>query len=134
MIVDRARGLAAAAGARGAGRKRVEALVAVPPVVTALDDHVHFLPAVLPRVGQPELVRGSVEAVAPRIAQAVSPDLFAVVTRRSDERVVRGNTVGRLTGDIKPEHLTEQAIDILPVVLRVALAATIARREVEVPV
>ena len=73
-------------------------LVAVPAVIAAAHNFLHLLPRGLPNVRQPEIPAHPVEAVAPRIAQSISP--HPVVSSHADERVVRRDRVRILPGHV----------------------------------
>src|SRR5439155_26342122 len=83
--------------AAGGGREAVAALGDVPAVVLAAaaggEADVHLLPLALADVGDHEVAGQAVEGEAPRVAQAVGPDL-AARARAGDEGVVGRDRVG----------------------------------------
>ena len=84
--------------------KFVERLTDVPAIVTALCDEVDLLPFVLPDVRRPEVAGLPVEAHAPDIAQAISPNLPAGTILSPGKRVVRprfGVDEDVCTGDLE---------------------------------
>jgi hypothetical protein len=115
----------------------VSPLPAVPAVVLAAGAggrlQVDLLPARLPDVGDPQVAAQAVEGEAPGVAQPVGPDL-AAGAGDADERVARGNGVGEPRAaavDVDAQDLAEQGVERLPVLLRVAAAAAVARGDVE---
>src|SRR5262249_13407471 len=63
-----------------------------PAVIAALLNQVDHLPQVLAHFAAPEVAGFLVEAVAPRLAQAVGPDLGPRAIH-PDERIILGNAV-----------------------------------------
>src|SRR5262249_6867202 len=115
------------------------ALEPVPAVVLAAGRPtrlpVDLLPRALADVGDPEVARRRVEREPPRVAQAVRPDL-GPGARAGDEggvprEAVRPAAVARRR---EARDLAEQALQRLPVLLRVAAAAAVAHPDVEVAV
>ena len=126
-----------------AGAVPVLALEGVPSEVHAAPGpvaggrDVDLFVVVLTDVGDPEIAGRAVEREAPRVAQAVGPDLRASAT--ACERVVGRDPVGGVlsSAGIDAQDLAEQRVQRLPVAaLRVTgacvtLAATIAEPDVE---
>ena len=104
----------------------MEALCPVPPEVEPADTgprDIDLLPRTLADVADPQIARRPDEAEAPRIAQAVEPDL-GPGTGRSDERVVRRDGIWRSARrpdvDIDPQDLAEKRVEPLAVAVRIA--------------
>src|SRR6185437_3348850 len=98
----------------------------------AVAGEVDLLVFVLPDVGDDQIARLAVEGEAPRVAQPVGPDL-PTVARRLRERVAGRDRVAaaRQRGD--PQHLAEQHVGVLPVVVGIALAAAVTDTDVQIP-
>src|SRR5947207_1548622 len=75
---------------------------------------VHFFVLVLADVADPHRVGRAVEREPPRVPQPVRPD-FRLVTRLTDERIVRGNCVrrGAVRRRIDAQNLAEPRVEIL---------------------
>src|SRR5262249_57381670 len=94
------------------------------------------LPGVVAEVGEDQracpAARRVVEAVPPGIAKAEIPDLrqYAVLT---NVRVIAGHEIATriivVHPDIEPQHLAEECRRILRAVIRVAVAAAVAKRD-----
>ena len=127
------------AAGEGPGFERHEAFVHVPAVVRTFLSEIDFLETVLADVRDIEIAKTAVEAVAERVAQAERPDL--VRTRRSDERIVGRHRIvavriaGKIVAmNIEAEDIAEQVVDVLPGFDRIAAAAAIAERGIEIAV
>jgi hypothetical protein len=94
---------------------------------------VDLLPRVLPDVTDEEIACEAVEAEAPRIAQAVRPDL-GPGAGHPKEGVGGGNPVGCRPVDVDAENLAKEAPQILGVVVDIARAAAVADANVQVTV
>jgi hypothetical protein len=112
-------------------------LPAVPAVVLAARAgrrlQVDLLPARLPDVGDPQVAAQAVEREAPGVAQPVGPDL-AAGAGDADERIAGGDGVGQprvAAVDVDAQHLAEQGVERLTVLLRIAAAAAVAGGDVE---
>jgi MFS family permease len=109
----------------------------VPSVVqpSAVRRHpVDLLQFALADIGYPDVV--AVEAEAPRVAEAVGPNLRARVVA-VDERIVGGNAVGSIARrrvDIDPQQLAEQSVEPLTVVVWIPRTSAVAKRDVQVSV
>src|SRR5262245_10778912 len=138
VVDDRQRQTArVAAGARWVA---LRALHPVPAVVLAARARgrlkVDLLARTLPDVADVQVAGLAVEAEPPGIAQPVGPDLGAAAGH-ADEGVGRRHGVGagwsdRL--DVEPQDLTEQAVRVLAVVVRIAATAAVAGADVQVAV
>ena len=114
----------------------MRAFAGVPPVILPparrRSLHVDLLPVGLTDVADPKIAGGSVERVAPRVSEAVRPDLGAragpVVKRVVGRHAV--GVVARRTR-IDPEHLPKQGAEVLGVPLRIAGAAAVTEADVE---
>ena len=60
-----------------AGLEMMRAFADAPAVIAALGDKVNFLPQILPDIADPQVAGLAVEAVAPRIAQAIGENFLA---------------------------------------------------------
>src|SRR6185436_17988944 len=103
-------------GDRARGRtalERMRPLQPVPPevrpAIRARGLEVDLLPRALPDIADPQVTGRRVEREAPRVPQAVGPDLWAR-TRPADERVVRGDRVrlARRGSGRDPQQLAEE--------------------------
>ena len=98
---------------------RLPALDGAPAVVPGPLDLVDEFPQFPAHVADPQFARHLVEAHAPRVAEAVSPDLAAgrlAVDVRADERVVLGDRVvfpGVLAVHVDAQHARQQVGDVL---------------------
>jgi len=105
---------------------------AVPAVVGAADavwQYVDLLPCILADVGDKQVTGGAVEAEAPRVAQAIRPDLWSGVSAVAEWVVVwRGVGLGDV--DVEAQQLAEESAQVLTVSLRVVGAAPIAQSDV----
>src|SRR5690606_29381025 len=122
--------------AAGARLEALGPLHHVPAVVLAARGagglQVHLLEPVLADVGDVKVAGLAVEAEAPRVAQAVGPDLGPGALAVHEGVVWRRD--GALAGDVEPEELAEYGVEALAVALRVAAAAAVSEPEVEVAV
>src|SRR5437660_6165108 len=107
-----------------------------PAVVAASFDLVDHLPQILADFAAPEVAGLAIEAVAPKLPQAVSVNLGAS-TFGFDEGIVLRNAV-RLAGwriiDIDAQQLGEDAGKVLADIEFVGDAGAISRHEVEIAV
>src|SRR6266542_4063753 len=74
---------------------------------------------VLAHVGDVEIAIGAIEREAPRVAQAISPDLRpgwrAARRGAAGERVAGRDGIGRYAADVQPQQLAQQHASILPI-------------------
>ncbi len=104
----------------------------VPAVVRAARDEVDLLILILPHVAEPERAGLRVEREAPRVPQAVGPDLAAPAA--GGERVVGRDAIPRAVAYVDAQQLGEQHVLVLPVPHRIAARAAIAHRDVQVAI
>jgi len=114
--------------------ERVVALEARPPEVRPPPrpgrEEVDLFPRALADVADPEVAGAAVERVAPRVAEAVGPDL-GPGAGAADEGVVRRDRV-RATARrprVDAQHLSEQCAERLRVVVGVAGAPTVTHAD-----
>src|SRR5262249_55110169 len=113
--------------------ERVTALHDAPAVVAALLDAVDRFPEVLADLAGPQIAGGAVEAVLPRLPQAVRIHLRPRALH-GDERVVLRDGVlpaAFLMIDVDAQDRAEQVAEVLPRLQAVGDAAAVAGAEVE---
>src|SRR5262249_13192180 len=107
-----------------------------PAVVAAFLDPVNHLPEVLPHLAAPQRARLFVEAVLPRLAQAVGVDLRPGALRRAEGVVLRDGVVLTRVGliHVDAQQRAEQVAEVLAGLELVGDAAAVAGADVEVAV
>ncbi len=94
---------------------------------------IDLLAGSLADVTDEQIAARAVEAEAPRVAQAIGPDLVEC-GRVIDEGIVYWNRVGAARVHVDAQELAEQGIEALTVVVRVIGAAAVAGGDVEIAV
>ena len=94
---------------------------------------VDLLFGVLADVADDQIAGAPVEGEAPRIAQPVGPDL-RTPPRPGREWIARWDRVAATGAGRDPQHLAEQDVRVLAIVVRVALAAAVTNADVEIAV
>src|SRR5690606_26163868 len=108
-----------------------------PAVVATGLDPVDLLPVGFSNVPDPDLSRLAIHGEAPRITEAIGPDLLAPPLRVPDVRVVRGNAVieaARGVIHVEAEDLPEQLRSVLRVAHGIERDTAIAEGDIEVSV
>src|SRR5436309_1913632 len=96
-----------------------------PAVVSAFFNDVHFLEFVLADIPGPQLPGLPIEAHAPNITEAISPNFFANAFTLSNERVVFRDPVlkaARPAVHINAQNLSQNRIEALPIVVGIVSA------------
>jgi hypothetical protein len=139
---------------RREARRRARLAVLVDGVVVVAEVPLHHLPAVvaathrvgglpvdllariLTHVADEQVARSEVEAEAPRVPEALRPDLVAdrvAGIAGADERVVGRDRV-RQRVDVDAEQLPEEQVVVLRLAVRIVAAAAVAERYPQVAV
>jgi len=123
--------------ARGGRVEAGRALHAPPAVVLAAEARrrleVHLFASALADVGDEQITGLSVEAEAPRVAQAVGPDLRHGALRRA-KRIRRRDRVRKRAVDVQAQDLAEERAEVLGAIVGVAAAAAVAEAQELKPV
>ena len=95
---------------------------------------VYLFPGILAHIGNVHVAGGAVEAEPPRVAQSECP-YFVPATACPDEGVVSWNGIGpgaRL--NVNPQHLAQEGVRVLSVVLGITARAAVSHTYVQVAV
>jgi hypothetical protein len=93
-------------------------------------DEVDLLLEILAGVADEQVAGRAIEGEPPWAAEPVSPDLRPLA-RLSDERIGGRDRVAAAGGAVDAQDLGEQRVRVLPIVVRVVLAAAVAHADVE---
>ena len=127
------------AGEGPPSRKGGRTLESIPAVVCTDLTNVDLFPLALADIGDVEVAKSPVEARSPRVAHAKGKDFVqsgrpykGIVGRH---RIVSGGIAGKVvTMHVDAQDFAEQAVDVLPAAQRVASAAAVAQRGIEITV
>ncbi len=119
------------------GLKQWLCLHAAPAVVPASPARcrleAHFLPGVLPDVGDEEISREPIERETPRVSESERPD-FGPRRGIGGERVVEGNGVGKPLVDVDAEDLSQEGDPALRPIPRISGGAPVAEPDPQLPI